>query len=102
MRNYAISNAIKSSRYILFINNDVEAIERGWLERLRSVANRPDVGVVGATLLFKDRGIQHAGVIVGLNGAAYNAHRSAPHTNASTVRNPGYLASLFLLGITPP
>ena len=34
---------------------------------------RPDVGIVGAKLLYPDGTIQHAGVIIGLGGIAGHA-----------------------------
>ena len=36
----------------LFMNNDIEAIEAGWLENMRDLLGRREVGVVGATLLY--------------------------------------------------
>ena len=51
---------------LLFLNNDIEVIQRDWLEELVGWAQRPEVGVVGAKLLYPDRTIQHAGVVFGL------------------------------------
>jgi GT2 family glycosyltransferase/glycosyltransferase involved in cell wall biosynthesis len=60
----------KYSHY-LFLNNDVEALEEGWLERMVELGQSPSVGIVGCKLLYPDRrSIQHAGVIVGAYGAA--------------------------------
>jgi GT2 family glycosyltransferase len=53
---------------IALVNNDVEAIAPGWLAELVSLAARPRVGAVGATLYYPDGTLQHAGVILGLNG----------------------------------
>ena len=36
----------------LFMNNDIEAIEAGWLENMRDLLGRREVGIVGATLLY--------------------------------------------------
>ncbi|MFG1242396.1 glycosyltransferase family 2 protein [Xanthobacter sp. V7C-4] len=55
---------------ILFLNNDIEVIEAGWLGEMVALALRPGVGIVGAKLLYPDRTIQHAGVMVGLFGYA--------------------------------
>jgi O-antigen biosynthesis protein len=55
---------------LLFLNNDIEAIEPGWLEEMLRWALRPEVGVVGAKLLYPDCSIQHAGVIMGMEGHA--------------------------------
>jgi len=51
----------------IFLNNDTYVITPDWIERLAENALRPDVGVVGALLLYEDGTIQHAGVVVGMN-----------------------------------
>ncbi len=61
-----------------FLNNDIEVMAPDWLETLAVQAVREDVGAVGARLLYPDGTIQHAGVIVGVNGAAGHAHRGEP------------------------
>ncbi len=55
---------------LLFLNNDIEATEPGWLREMVSQATRPEVGAVGARLWFPDGTLQHGGVIVGLGGVA--------------------------------
>ena len=40
------------------------------LYELVSFAARPEVGAVGARLLYEDDTVQHAGVVVGLGGVA--------------------------------
>lgn len=60
---------------IILLNNDIEVIERGWLRELVSHAIRPEIGCVGAKLLYPDDTIQHAGVILGLGGVAGHAYR---------------------------
>ncbi|MGU3493563.1 glycosyltransferase family 2 protein [Xanthobacteraceae bacterium A53D] len=69
---------------LCLLNNDIEVVEPGWLDELVSLASLPQTGVVGARLLFPDRSIQHAGVIVGL--FAYAGHWFA-HAAADA---PGY------------
>ena len=49
----------------VFVNNDTEPRSKNWLARLADVALRPDVGAVGALLLYASGRIQHAGVVVG-------------------------------------
>ncbi len=60
--------------YILLLNNDTEVITPAWMEEMLMYAQREDVGAVGAKLLYGDRTIQHAGVILKLG-----AHRTAGH-----------------------
>ena len=55
---------------LLFMNNDIEALCPGWLDALCAQAIRPEVGAVGARLLYPDRRLQHCGVVIGLGGAA--------------------------------
>ena len=51
---------------LLFLNNDIEVIDPDWLDELIRWAQRPDIGIVGAKLLYPDRTIQHAGVAFGI------------------------------------
>ncbi|OYE05969.1 glycosyltransferase [Nostoc sp. 'Peltigera membranacea cyanobiont' 232] len=51
--------------YMLHLNNDVQALELGWLENMVGWMSIDGVGVVGAKLLYPDNTIQHAGVVVG-------------------------------------
>lgn len=60
---------------LCFLNNDVEMIDRDWLPQMVRHATRPDIGAVGALLLYPDRTIQHAGVVIGIGGGAGHAHR---------------------------
>ena len=50
---------------LLLLNNDIDVIEPDWLLELVSHAVRPEVGAVGAKLLYADRRVQHAGVVMG-------------------------------------
>ena len=63
---------------LLLLNNDVEALESGWLEAMAAQALRPAVGAVGALLLYPDRTLQHGGLVVGLDGHAEHAYRQLP------------------------
>ena len=54
---------------ICLLNNDTEAIDRGWLTDLVMWAERADTGVVGPALLYPNGTIQHAGMILGLYGS---------------------------------
>lgn len=53
---------------VCMLNDDVRVLHRGWLKEMVGLALRPDVGIVGALLLFEDGTIQHAGVTLGLLG----------------------------------
>ena len=65
----AINNkAIAESRgeILLLLNNDVLIRHADWLTNMVAQAVRPEVGAVGARLLYENGTIQHAGVILGV------------------------------------
>ena len=78
INNYAVAQS--HSDYLLFLNNDTEVIRSEWLSAMLQFAQRPDVGVVGAKLLYPDSRIQHAGVILGIGGVAGHSHKGVPGT----------------------
>jgi GT2 family glycosyltransferase len=83
INNFAAREA--KGEFLLLLNNDTQIIQEQWLERMLVHGMRPDVGVVGARLIFPDGRLQHAGVIVGLSGMADHPHLGLP------VKAPGYM-----------
>ena len=77
LNNTAVVGA--DAELLLFLNNDIEALDPGWLEALAAQALRPAVGCAGAVLLYPDRTIQHAGVVVGMHGGADHAYAALPY-----------------------
>ena len=63
---------------LLLLNNDIEVISKDFLREMLSYSQRPDVGAVGAKLIYPDNEIQHAGVIMGINGSAGHSHKGHP------------------------
>jgi GT2 family glycosyltransferase len=63
---------------LLLLNNDVHVREPGWLREMVALALRPEVGAVGATLLYPSGRIQHAGVALHPPGLAAHVMRHAP------------------------
>lgn len=80
--NYSALNnaAVKLARgeIIGLINNDIEVISPEWLSEMVSHALRSEIGAVGAKLFYPDDTIQHAGVLLGVNGLAAHAHKKLP------------------------
>jgi O-antigen biosynthesis protein len=64
--------------HLLFLNNDTEVLTRRWLERMLVLTADPTVGAVGATLLYPDRTIQHAGLFPRSDGAWVHPYRGEP------------------------
>ncbi|WP_193186381.1 glycosyltransferase [Nisaea sediminum] len=68
--------------YICFLNNDIEPANPDWLREMVAESARPEIGLVGAKLLYPDRSVQHAGI------ALAGAH-VARHTNLKIAENDG-------------
>lgn len=68
INNFAVAHA--KGEYLLFLNNDVKSINSDWLEEMLGVCQRPEVGGVGAKLIYPDNTIQHAGCVIGMGGIA--------------------------------
>ncbi|RUT27216.1 O-antigen biosynthesis protein [Asaia sp. W19] len=65
-----------SADFLLFLNNDVFVEEKNWLRLMVNEALAdPQVGAVGARLLYPNQTIQHASVVVGPAGVGAHAHR---------------------------
>ena len=61
--------------YLVFLNNDTQVVEPDWLTVMLELAQRADVGAVGARLHYPDGRIQHAGLVLGVGGAADHAFK---------------------------
>jgi GT2 family glycosyltransferase len=73
INNFAIAQG--NSDYVAMVNNDIEVIHGDWLKQMMVWAKQPNVGIVGAKLLFGNGLIQHAGVTIGMGNAAGHIHR---------------------------
>ena len=60
---------------LVFLNDDVEPLSADWLKELLAQLQRPEVGVVGAKLLYPSGAIQHAGIALGLMDGAGHPDR---------------------------
>jgi len=95
MNNQAVKRHGGDCEFLLFLNNDIEATQDGWLDRLRTLARRPEVGAVGALLMYVDKRVQHAGVVLGFNNSADHALRlQEVFLDDSGRRNLGYNCGL--------
>jgi GT2 family glycosyltransferase len=79
---------VARGKILVLLNNDVAVLRPDWLDAMVAEAVRPEVGAVGAKLLYRDGRLQHAGVVVGLGGEAGHILRRRP---ADT---PGHLGRL--------
>jgi glycosyltransferase involved in cell wall biosynthesis len=75
---------------LIFLNNDAEIDDAGWLTEMVSHAARKEVGAVGARLWYPDGTLQHGGVVLGLGGVAGHAFPHIPRGH------PGYFNRAML------
>ena len=78
-------------KQLIFLNNDIEIITPNWIEEMLMYCQRDDVGVVGAKLYFSNRSIQHAGVVLGIEGTAGHILYGAPFGST------GYMGGLQIV-----
>ena len=86
--NYGVAQA--SGEVIVLLNNDTEVIEPCWLQEMLGCLARPEVGVVGAKLLFEDGLIQHVGMVANPEGDFCHVCQNL----TSTALGPTYAAAM--------
>lgn len=67
--------AAARGQYLVLLNSDTEVLTPDWLQELLLYAAMPQTGAVGALLLYPDGTVQHAGLVLGIQGPANHAHR---------------------------
>lgn len=73
---------------IVLLNNDTEVVSPDWLEQMLFYLDDPGVAIVGPLMLYPNRTVQHAGVVLGLRGTADHVMRGFP------AESDGYAGSL--------
>jgi O-antigen biosynthesis protein len=71
--------AVRSEgEHLLLLNDDMEVVTPNWIERMVMYSDKPEIGAVGARLLWEDDRLQHAGVLFehGLPGHIYRGFSS--------------------------
>lgn len=77
--NFAAEHA--RGRYLIFLSDNVEVVSEFWMRSMLEHSQRPDIGAVGAKLLYPDNRVRHAGIILGINGVAgYAYHKNRDFT----------------------
>jgi O-antigen biosynthesis protein len=75
-KNYAVAHT--DSPWLLFLDDNVEAIVPDWLTIMAEHIQRPETGAVGPRLVNPGGTIEHAGLVLGVNGIAQSAFHSFP------------------------
>jgi GT2 family glycosyltransferase len=84
---------------LVFLNNDIKIIDRYLLREMVSHAMRPDVGCVGAKLLYPDGTIQHLGVTLGATHIASHLY-ATQHPKHWPSHNPILTCSSNPIAVT--
>lgn len=74
--NFALQSV--DTEQVLLLNDDLEVISPDWIESLLEFSQDPDIGVAGAQLFYPDGRIQHAGIVLGVNGSAAHIFHGMP------------------------
>jgi glycosyltransferase involved in cell wall biosynthesis len=88
LNNWAAKQA--DGEVLLFLNNDTEVIGAEWLQHMVANTCRPEVGGVGAKLIYPTGRVQHAGVILGMGGVGGHIHLGRQRDD------PGYFSRAVL------
>lgn len=88
--NHAIRS--RSENIFCLLNNDTTIINGEWLDELVMHATRPEIGPVGAKLLYPHDHVQHAGIVLGIGGIGSEAFKYIHKTD------DGYIHRAFLVG----
>ena len=75
------ASKVCSGEYLLFLNNDTELIDNDILEWMVGYARLSHVGCVGIKLLYPDKLVQHAGVVLGYGGVAGHIYVTASNND---------------------
>lgn len=88
--------------WLLFLNNDTCVLTPDWLEQMLVTAGQPDVGIVGATLLYPDGTLQHAGMLQRGDGVWDHCGRGVVDLNSEEFRRvrsvPAVSGACLLIG----
>lgn len=91
--------AVGRGRYLCFLNNDT-VVRGGWLEHLvKTAESDPQIGVVGAKLLYPDGRLQEAGNIIWRDATGWNVGHAenAEDPRYNFVRDADYVSGAALL-----
>jgi GT2 family glycosyltransferase len=74
--NFAVG--LVETEHLILLNDDLEILTPGWIEALLEPLMDPQVAVCGARLLYPDGRVQHAGIVIGVNGGAAHVFHGMP------------------------
>jgi GT2 family glycosyltransferase len=71
---------VQSSRgdLVILMSEDMEVLSPDWIEIMLSFLEQKGIGIVGPLVVYPDQTVQHAGLVLGIAGAADAAMRHFP------------------------
>jgi GT2 family glycosyltransferase len=75
-KNHAVAQT--DSPWLLFLDGNVVAMDPDWLTIMAEYVQRPETGAVGPRLINPGGTIEHAGLVLGVNGMAQSAFHGFP------------------------
>ena len=82
---------VATGQRLIFLNDDVEANQRDWIENVVEPLENPEVGAVSPKLIYPSGRIQHAGLVMGVRGLVDTALHEWP---ADSVDYTNYAQSM--------
>ena len=76
INNFGVSKS--DANYLIFLNNDTQIITDGWIDDLFAWAEQDEIAAVGPKLLYGNRSVQHAGIVLGAGGVANHVYYKMP------------------------
>jgi GT2 family glycosyltransferase len=83
--------AAAAGDHVVLFNDDLEVSSPDWLTAMLEYSQEPEVGAVGAKLLYPDGRLQHIGMVLGVAGVAAHAYHQHPGVS------PGYSGSAVMV-----
>ena len=82
---------------LLLLNNDVRPISANWVQAMLEHAMRPEVGAVGARLVWPDGRAQHEGIVLNAGGVALNLDSGPYAAYGRCIRNTAAVTAACLM-----
>lgn len=79
-----------TGEYLIFLNKNIKILSKNWLEIILSNCQRNDVGCIGAKLIYRNKRIKHAGMVINLMGAVGYLN------NNEKSKSPGYFGRIMI------
>ncbi|WP_158513365.1 glycosyltransferase [Kozakia baliensis] len=84
---------VATGEVLVLLNNDIDSFEPSWLQLLVEQVIKPEIGIVGALLLYPDHRIQHGGIRLGEGPHAEHMFLGEFSANENAEKEAPYLSS---------